>query len=135
MSRPRSCGASSIDFREVRRRGAGYRSSASWRHTEASPTAAEDVAAFLNGILRRHDLLVRTESCTWLLIRASSEDELERFFERASQAITDADRNRLGRPLPLVTMHTEGSWSGDDRLDELLAQILNESQPVGPRPD
>ncbi len=104
-------------------------------HTEASPTAAEDVAAFLNGILRRHDLLVRTESCTWLLIRASSEDELERFFERASQAITDADRNRLGRPLPLVTMHTEGSWSGDDRLDELLAQILNESQPVGPRPD
>lgn len=102
-------------------------------HTETSPTAAEDVAAFLNGMLRRHDLLVRTESCTWLLIRAASDDELERFFERVSQAIADSDRNRLGRPLPLVTMHTEGSWSGDDNLDELLAQILHESQPVGQR--
>ena len=57
----------------------------------STPADADDVDAFLNGLLRSDDLLFRLDGSRWLLMLAANAEESEQFVQRFGQ---DAGRRR-----------------------------------------
>jgi len=88
-------------------------------------TAAElitDAGEFLSCLLRYHDLLLPAGPARWLVVLPVAQDLVEAFLLRADKAIGEANRNRLGEPLPAINFHPLGTWPSS-RHDELLAQV------------
>jgi signal transduction histidine kinase len=100
---------------------------------ETDAATAEDVATYLNGLLRRNDLLFQPNHGRWLLILSSSDLELDKFLTRAASALTELNRNRLRGPLPEIEFNTKGTWRTKNRTGELLEtlqELLEEREAV-----
>jgi PAS domain S-box-containing protein len=92
---------------------------------EGSTTAslADDTNLFLNHLLRSTDLLFRSGPTRWLVVLPVAEFEISEFRERVEKKIGEANRNRLGAPLPDIRLKSLGAWRvGSDR-DQLLNRL------------
>lgn len=61
---------------------------------------ADDVDAFLNRLLRRHDILFRATPRRWVMLLSASEAEVTLFLARSQQVLVNTNRNRPYGPLP-----------------------------------
>ena len=84
---------------------------------------ADDVEAYLNGLLRRNDLIFRVGSRAWVLVLACSEIELDKFYERARSSLLEINRNRIHGALPAADLRTVGTWRAATEFKEVLAQM------------
>jgi signal transduction histidine kinase len=82
---------------------------------------ADDVNTFLNTLLRRHDLTIRTDRKEWLMAVACDELELEDFFARVEESRKRINRNRPAEPLPGIRLNPLGTWTVADRLEGLVS--------------
>jgi signal transduction histidine kinase len=81
--------------------------------TTAQPvhvSLSEDVNTFLNTLLRRHDLIFRTDENFWLLAVTCERFELESLVARAEETRQKINRNRPGEPLPSIVIKPLGTW-------------------------
>jgi hypothetical protein len=83
------------------------------------PALANDAGEFLGCLLRYHDLLLKTGPSQWLIVLPVAQSTIHLFLERAEKAVGEANRNRLGDPLPTIDFHPLGTWP-TRRHDELL---------------
>jgi two-component sensor histidine kinase len=99
---------------------------------EGSTTAtlANDTNLFLNHLLRSTDLLFRSGPTRWLVVLPVTEFEISEFRERVERKIGEANRNRLGEPIPDIGLKFLGTWRvGSDR-DELLDRLSAVLEPA-----
>ena len=89
----------------------------------ADASLAEDVNTFLNTLLRRHDLIFRSDENLWLLAVPCEQSELELLFRRAEEARLKINRNRPGEPLPPVVMKPMGTWLVSEGLAGFLDAV------------
>ena len=95
-----------------------------------SATLADDAYLFLNHLLRSSDLLFRSGPARWLVVLPVDEIEVAEFRERVEKKIGEANRNRLGEPLPDIRLAFLGTWRvGSDR-DELLNRLSAALEPA-----
>ncbi len=95
-----------------------------------SATLADDVNLFLNHLLRSTDLLFRSGPTKWLVVLPVAEIEVDEFRERVAKKMGEANRNRLGEPLPEIRMKFLAAWRvGSDR-DELLNRLSAAFEPA-----
>ena len=83
-------------------------------------TTPQEIDAFLNYLLRRHDLVFRLSNVQWLLLLAAGADDVDGFITRAAEVLSDTNRNRPGGPLPAVCFDVKGTWPLGVSVDELL---------------
>lgn len=88
----------------------------------AGPVLFNDAGEFLSCLLRYHDLLLKTGPSQWLIVLPVARNLIEAFLQRADKAIGEANRNRLGEPLPTIAFQPLGTWS-ICKHDELLARV------------
>jgi hypothetical protein len=84
--------------------------------------AIDDTGEFLSCLLRYNDLLLKMGPTRWLIVLPIAQGLIESFLQRADNAIGEANRNRLGGPLPAISFHPLGTWPSSSH-DELLAQL------------
>jgi hypothetical protein len=84
---------------------------------------AGDLDAFLNHLLRRHDLIFRTAPNCWVLLLTASAAEAELFLARARQVLQEANRNRPYGPLPEITSQRVATWTVEDQAGEILKVV------------
>jgi signal transduction histidine kinase len=92
----------------------------------------DDTGEFLSCLLRYNDLLLKTGPARWLIVLPIAQGLVDSFLQRAEKAIGEANRNRLGDPLPAIEFHPLGTWPSSSR-DELLGQLraaLNSEEMV-----
>lgn len=65
---------------------------------------ANDVDAFLAGLMRHDDLLIRAGERRWIIATPVAEVELENMLDRLEQSRVEANRNRPGRLLPAMEL-------------------------------
>jgi signal transduction histidine kinase len=95
-----------------------------------SANLADDANLFLNHLLRSTDLLFRSGPVQWLVVLPVAEIEIAEFRERVEKKIGEANRNRLGEPIPDVRLKFLGAWRvGSDR-DELLNRLSAALEPA-----
>ncbi len=82
---------------------------------------ADDVNTFLNTLLRRHDLTLRSDRKEWLMAVACDELELDSFFARVDETREKINRNRLAEPLPGIPLQSLGTWPVVGGLEGMLA--------------
>lgn len=87
------------------------------------PRAADAADAFLNYLLRRNDLLFRTDVREWIFVLPAIQSELDGFFRRMNEERARANRNRPHGPLPELDVRVEGTWTILDRREEILARL------------
>lgn len=81
-----------------------------------------DAGEFLNCLLRYNDLLLKTGPTRWLIVLPIAQSLVESFLLRAEKSICEANRNRLGDPLPTIGLHPLGTWPSTNH-DELLTAL------------
>ncbi len=91
--------------------------------------ASENADQFLSYLLRYDDLLLRLDGNHWLIFLADAASEVARFLERAEKASADANRNRLGEPLPAILYGEAETHSSSDH-QEILSH-LDRRAPAG----
>lgn len=96
---------------------------------EDNQSAADDITAYLDGLLRRYDLLLQLDACRWLLVSATDETELTSFLAGAEETLRELNRNRPQGPLPRIKMRSEGVWRVPDDENELCAVLQRHLQP------
>jgi len=93
--------------------------------TELTDTAlVNDAYEFLNCLLRYNDLLLKTGPARWLIVLPIAQRLVETFLQRADKAVVEANRNRLGAPLPAIGFHSLGTWPSSSHHDLLAALQL-----------
>lgn len=91
------------------------------------PALVDEVDAFFNYLLRRHDLLFRTNEREWLLIVPERASEIELLCERIAQQRKEANRNRPDGALPEIVMRRLSTWpvqTDESIIMECLSQVL-----------
>ena len=102
------------------------------RLDESIETAvADDVDAFLNRLLRRHDILFRAATGRWVFLLSASEAEVQLFLARSQQVLANTNRNRPYGPLPEVMLSRIGTWRMQQReiLNAVRAALAPEATP------
>jgi hypothetical protein len=95
-----------------------------------STALADDANVFMNHLLWSSDLLFRSGPTRWLVVLPVAEIEVAEFCERVAKKRAEANRNRLGEPLPDIRMKFLCSWCvGSDR-DELLNRLSSALKPA-----
>jgi hypothetical protein len=95
-----------------------------------SATLADDANLFLNHLVRSSDLFSCSGPTQWLVVLPVAENEVAEFRERVAKKIGEANRNRLGEPLPDIRLKSLGAWRvGSDR-DELLNRLSPALEPA-----
>ena len=95
-----------------------------------SATLADDVYMFLNHLLRSTDLLFRSGPARWIVVLPVNEVEVAEFRGRVEKKIGEANRNRLGQPIPEIRLKFLGAWRvGKDR-DELVNRLSSAFEPA-----
>ncbi len=89
--------------------------------TEAE--TAKDVGAYLNGLLRRNDLVFRIDDHLWLLVLAANALEVDQFCEKAALSLAEINRNRIHGPLPAVELHIAGTWLAQAQFHEVFVAL------------
>ena len=95
----------------------------------ASATAGDDVTSFLSGQHRADDLLFRIGPARWIIVLPMAESEITAFLERVEQAFGEANRNRLGGPLPEIHWKILGAWGVSFDHDEILSRLSAAIEP------
>ena len=94
---------------------------------------AEDVEGYLNGLLKRNDLLFQASPTRWVLVLGITELELDKFLSRATTSIAELNRNRLRGPLPEIEFLNKGNWLVTDNQEAILAnlgELLESMEPA-----
>jgi signal transduction histidine kinase len=94
----------------------------------ADASLANDVNTFLNTLLRKHDLVFRTDENLWLLAVPCEQSELDLLVARAEEARQQFNRNRPAEPLPPLAFTPRGTWLVSEGLSGFLqgvTQTLN----------
>jgi len=94
---------------------------------------AEDVEGYLNGLLKRNDLLFQSNTHRWLLVLGMTDLELEKFLTRSTNALNELNRNRLRGPLPEIQFVSKGHWLAADDRETILAklgELLESKEPA-----
>lgn len=86
-------------------------------------STSDDVDAYLYILLRRNDLVFRIADHKWLIVLATNEIELERFYEKAVKTRNEINRNRIHGPLPALALQTVGTWHATVQFREVLTQL------------
>ncbi len=86
-------------------------------------TLADDVNAFLNCNLRRHDLLFRRDRHSWLFVVAVEQSELHKFVGRLVEARIETNRNRPHGPLPKIELLEKGTLCVAEQSSEILGRV------------
>lgn len=97
---------------------------------------AEDVDAFLNRLLRGHDIIFRAAERRWVLLLSASSSEVELFLQRGYKMLQSTNRNRPHEPLPVFTAKRIGTWQipqGD--ILHAVRVALGQQDPADERPD
>jgi len=95
----------------------------------ADTAIINDAGEFLSCSLRYHDLLLKTGPSQWLIVLPVARSLIESFVQRADKAIGEANRNRLGEPLPTIAFQPLGTWpisKHDVLLDRVRAALHSE---------
>jgi signal transduction histidine kinase len=87
-----------------------------------SERLVDDVDTFLSCLLRYNDLVLRVGPQRWLIVLPVPESEVDAFHQRAKKALAEANRNRLGEPLPTIHLEFLGSWHAANRK-QILARL------------
>jgi signal transduction histidine kinase len=98
--------------------------------TSTLVAVADDVDAFLNRLLRGHDIIFRAAERRWVLLLSASESEVESFLERSRKTLQHTNRNRPYEPLPEVKTNRIGTWKIP--RDEILDAVRGALGPPGP---
>ncbi len=96
-----------------------------------SATLADDVYGFMGGLLGSADLLFRIGPARWLVVLPVAESEIAAFREQVGKAISEANRNRFGEPLPDIRLEVLGEWRATDDPDEILNRLSAALEPAG----
>jgi hypothetical protein len=89
----------------------------------ASKSDVEDADAFLNHLLRRHDLILRAAPNRWVLLLAASTSDVELFLARAGKLLRQVNRNRPYGSLPTLSSRLVATWTIQDRSEEILKAV------------
>lgn len=92
---------------------------------ELESVGATEVNDFLERQIRRHDLLLRTGPCAWLLGVAGAGDEVTALLVRFQTAHDEANRGRPLRPLPALRFKSLGNWSLADGEADLVTNFVD----------
>jgi signal transduction histidine kinase len=95
---------------------------------EASVQAdlAEEMNEFLQHLMRRNDLVFRTDLHRWLLVLTNGIHELHGLLKRIRRARHEANRNRPKGELPRIRFDVKGSWSLAHQQAEIERCFRNE---------
>lgn len=83
----------------------------------------EELEQFILHHLRRTDLAFRAEPHAWLLVIAGTQRETGGLARQLEEALSAANRNRQGEPLPPIEFESRGTWRLDKEKAELLRQM------------
>ncbi len=98
---------------------------------DTSDSTADEFDNFLNCLLRRKDLLLRTDSSRWLLVMAVVPSEADLWFARATKEHKKASRNRPLGPLPEYSAEVLHEWSADVAHETVIREFgANIGKPV-----
>ncbi len=89
---------------------------------------ADEAGEFLCFLLRPGDLLFRTGAARWLVALPITVGEVKHFQERAEKAVAEANRNRIGEPLPELELECLGAWNVVHGAAHALATLQYELQ-------
>jgi hypothetical protein len=98
----------------------------------ADTAIINDAGEFLSCLLRYHDLLLKTGPSQWLIVLPVARSLIESFLQRADKAIGEANRNRLGEPLPTIAFQPLGTWpiSKHDVLLDCVRAALHSEESI-----
>jgi hypothetical protein len=88
--------------------------------------------------LHSNDLALRINNKEWLVFVAGDADAFEKMRRRAGRLLQEANRNRVGPPLPHFVTTLVGRWPSTEQVDTILREIaaalprkeLDHVQPV-----
>lgn len=83
-----------------------------------------EVTAFLHNQVRVSDILFQGRSGRWLLVAATGQHDLGPLLGRFERALRDANRNRVGDPLPQIALEPAGTWCPSDQTHELAGRFM-----------
>jgi signal transduction histidine kinase len=81
---------------------------------------AEDLNLLFHYLLRQHDLMFRLDSRSWMMVIATPEAELEKYFARARAELQRSNRNRPRGQLPDFRMQTIGTWKAAPDREKII---------------
>lgn len=84
-----------------------------------------DVNVFLSCLLSATDLLFHIRPTTWLVVVPVEESEIGAFRERTHREFCASNRNRMGKPLPELSLKVLGGWVVSQDQDEILNCLLH----------
>jgi signal transduction histidine kinase len=90
---------------------------------ETPNSLADEFDEIMSYLLRGNDLIFRAAKARWLIALPIPESELPQFRKRIDTALDEANRNRMGGPLPAVRFHRVGTWPVASGREEIFAHI------------
>lgn len=84
-------------------------------------SSADDLDHFLNGLLRRDDLLFRTSHSRWLKVIVADRQDAVDWWARFDRELEKANRNRPSGPLPCCRRNTFWVWGTHDEPESKLS--------------
>jgi hypothetical protein len=89
---------------------------------------ARDLVSALNCQVGRHGLVVDLDGTRWLLAIADERRAAEYWVRRLERAQERITAQRLGRPLPQLSLEALGSWQLSNGLERILASVERQSR-------
>lgn len=89
----------------------------------ADDGAINELNAFLNCSVRQRDLVIRMDDGRWLILVAVQAEKIRAFMDRIERLHHEASRNRPRGPMPLLELHSEGTWSVAGREKAVVEQV------------
>ena len=87
------------------------------------PCSGEDVHAFLNCLVRKHDVMFRTGTHRWLILLSASTAETDHFLARVRQTRLDTNCNRPYGALPEICLTRLGAWSMKNQHEDVVDSL------------
>ena len=91
---------------------------------------SDDTHTLLSRLVFPSDLLLRIGPTRWLITLLIAEKEIGIFRERVDKAISAANQNRLGEPLPDMPLKVLGTWDVTRDQDEILKALADSLDPA-----
>jgi len=101
---------------------------------EIKSTEADELDKFLNCLLRRNDLLFRTDVNTWLIVMSVPQCESRVWFDRAEKEFQRTNRNRPLGPLPEYCASLRCEWEVDELTETVLKDFAALTEPTARLP-
>ena len=95
---------------------------------------ADEMNEFLQHLMRRNDLVFRTDTRCWLLVLTNGIHELHGLLKRIRRARQEANRNRPKGELPPIRFDVKGSWSIAHQRQDIERCFRSEIHCLEPAP-